>query len=72
MKYIHDYKDGSFCESTTFEAKVGQPDYLAISDEDYQALCEGSKKLENGEIVVNEDFDETRRQTLKNLLHREE
>lgn len=58
MKYIHDYKDGSFCESTTFEAKVGQSDYYAISDEEYEALCKGDKVLQNGEIVDNEIVEE--------------
>lgn len=58
MKYIHDYQDGSFCESTTFETKVGQPDYYAISDEDYNDLCAGKKKLENGQIVINTEYIE--------------
>jgi len=59
MKYIHNYLDGSFCESTSFESKVGQDNYLSITDEQYEDLCKGKKILTNdNEIVDNPDYVE--------------
>lgn len=54
MKYIHDYKDGSFCESDAF-----QMDGIAVTDEQYMLLCEGKLKFnENSEIVANNEQKE--------------
>ena len=58
MKYIHDYKDGSFCMSDTFKDKIGQPNYLQVSDDIYEDLVKGKRLLQNGLIVNNPNYVE--------------
>ena len=48
MKYIHLYKDNSYCESSSFK---GTPNTLVLTDEQYEQL---GKTLEfrNGQLVA--------------------
>lgn len=50
MKYLHIYKDNSFCESDSFKTYIGKDGYMAISDEEYAEIG-NTKRIENGVIV---------------------
>lgn len=50
MKYLHIYKDNSFCESDSFKPYIGKDGYIAISDEEYAEIG-NTKRVVNGIII---------------------
>lgn len=59
MVFVHNYKDGSFCVSNTFEQKVDNDNYIIIEDEDYYDIIKGKKLLNaDNTIVDNPDYVE--------------
>ena len=47
MKYIHLYKDNSYCESSSFK---GTPNTIVLTDGQYEQLGK-TLKFENGQLV---------------------
>ena len=47
MKYIHLYKDSSYCESDSFK---GTPNTIVLTDEQYEQLGK-TLKFENGKLA---------------------
>lgn len=59
MVFVHNYKDGSFCVSKTFEQKVDNDNYIIIEDEDYYDIIKGKKLLNSDNTIVdNPDYVE--------------
>lgn len=48
MKYIHIYKDNSYCESQSFKGTLNT---IVLTDEQYEQL-DKTLKFENGQLVV--------------------